>query len=129
MVTKNIQFDEENICFNTKYAELSKKWSLIIIKDLFLGCKHFNDFLKANPLLSNKVLSDQLKRLELFGYITKKIVSITPIKAEYALTEMGRDVNKIAYEKLVFGLKYGFIDKKVLDLKGKSLEEIFSIKK
>jgi len=54
---------------------------------------------------------------------------MTPIKAEYELTEMGQDLNKIIYEKLIFGIKYGFIDKNRPDLRNRSLEKIFNIKK
>lgn len=129
MVTKNNQINRKKSYFDHRYDELSKKWALTIIKDLFLGCKRFSDFLENNSQLSNKVLSDQLKRLGEFGYITKKIVSVTPIRAEYELTEMGQDLNKIIYEKYIFGMKYGFIDKNCPTFKNRSLEEIFNIKK
>lgn len=127
MVTKNNQCHH-----NTNFLifdELSKKWALVIIKDLFLGCKKFNDFLEINTKLSNKVLSDQLKRLEKFGFIAKKIVSITPLRAEYELTEMGCDLNIMIYEKFVFGIKYGYVDPNCPHFKGKSLEDIFKIKR
>ena len=129
MVTKNNQINGKNSYFDNRYVELSKKWALNIIKDLFLGCKRFSDFLENNSHISNKVLSDQLKRLEEFGYITKKIVSVTPIRAVYELTEMGQDLNKIIYEKYIFGMKYGFIDKNCPTFKNRSLEHIFNIKK
>jgi DNA-binding HxlR family transcriptional regulator len=127
MVTKKNQC-HNNINFN-KFNELSKKWALVIIKDLFLGCKKFNDFLEINTNLSNKVLSDQLKRLEKYGFITKNIVSTIPLKAEYELTEMGKDLNKIIYEKFIFGIKYGFANENCPYFKGRKLEEIFNIKK
>ncbi len=111
------------------FDELSRKWALVLIKDLFLGCKKFNDFLELNPNLSNKVLSDQLKRLVEFGFITKKVISITPLKAEYELTKMGRDLNKMLYEKIVFGVKYGFIDLDCPQLKNRTIEGIFGIRK
>ena len=79
--------------------------------------------------MSNKALSDQLKGLMESGFINKKVISITPLKAEYELTEMGADLNKMIYEKMVFGIKYGFVDKNCPHFMGKSLEEIFRIKK
>ncbi len=111
------------------FEELSKKWALALVKDLFLGAKKFNDFLELNPSLSNKVLSDQLKRLIEFGFIAKNVISITPLKAEYELTQMGRDLNKLLYEKIVFGAKYGFIDMDCPHFKNRTMEEIFDIKK
>ena len=127
MVTKSVQ--AVNPLNVEVFEELSRKWALALIKDLFLGCKKFNDFLEMNPSLSNKVLSDQLKRLVEFGFIAKKVVSITPLKAEYELTEMGRDLNKILYEKINFGVKYGFIDMDCPHFKKRSMEDIFGIEK
>jgi len=127
MVTKKDNCDSKrNFC---KFDELSRKWALVIIKDLFLGCKKFNDFLEINADLSNKVLSDQLKRLEKYKFITKKIVSTTPLKAEYELTKIGFDLNKVLYEKFKFGIKHGFIDQGCPHFKNRTLEEIFNIKK
>ena len=127
MVTITNQSDKiQNIAI---FNELSRKWAIVLIKDLFLGCKKFNDFLELNPNLSNKVLSDQLKRLIEFGYIAKKVVSITPLMAEYELTKMGRDLNKLIYEQFNFAIAYGFIDKDCPDFKNRTLEDIFSIKK
>ena len=77
------------------FAELSRKWTITLIKDLFLGCKTFSDFLEVNENLSNKVLSEQLKRLEELGFIKKVVISTTPLKANYVLTEMGKDLNGI----------------------------------
>ena len=122
MVTK------KDKCSIESYEELSKKWALKVIKSMFMGCKRFNDFIDSyDGQLSNRVLSDQLKRLEHFGYIKKVIVSTTPIIAEYHLTEMGKDLNKIIYEQMMFADKYGLIDRKHPFFKGKSFEEIFQI--
>lgn len=123
MVTK------KNLCTLESYEELSKKWALRIIKSMFMGSKRFNDFLKAyKGTLSNRVLSDQLKRLENFGYIEKRIISTTPLIVEYHLTKMGRDLNKIIYEHSKFAIKHGLITKNHPAFKGKRLEEIFNIK-
>jgi DNA-binding HxlR family transcriptional regulator len=110
------------------YGELSKKWSLAIIKDIFLGYKTFSEFLEVNEGLSNKVLSDQLKRLENLGFIKKEIVSTTPLKANYALTKMGKSLNKVVYEKIMFGINNDIFDRNYPLIAGKNLEKIFEIK-
>jgi DNA-binding HxlR family transcriptional regulator len=111
------------------YMELSKKWAVFILKDMFLGCKRFNDFLEVHPELSNRVLSDQLKGLEKHGYIKKVIVSTTPLKAEYELTELGRGLNKMLYEKAMWAIKFGLGNRNDNYFKGKDLEKAFGIKK
>lgn len=109
------------------YMELSKKWSIFLLKDMFLGCRRFGDFLEVHPELSNRVLSDQLKGLEKYGFIEKKIVSMSPIRAEYELTELGRGLNKMLYEKVMFAVKYGLIERNDPYFKGKNIEKAFGI--
>ena len=111
------------------YNELSRKWAINILKSMFLGCKRFSDFLETHDGLSNRVLSDQLKRLEYHGYIEKNIVSTTPVKIEYCLTEIGRDLNKMLYEKCMFAIRQGLIDRNDSYFRGKNLEKAFGIKK
>lgn len=111
------------------YMELSKKWAVFLLKDMFLGCKRFNDFLEVHPELSNRVLSDQLKGLEKHGYIEKKIVSTTPLRAEYELTEIGKGLNKMLYEKVMWAIKFGLASRDDDYFRGKDIEKAFGIKK
>ena len=83
---------------------VGKKWAIALIKDMFYGLKHFNEFLQANPDLSAKVLSQRLKELEKNGIVEKKVISVTPLSIEYNLTEKGKALNKVIYELAVFAL-------------------------
>ncbi|HLD86995.1 MAG TPA: winged helix-turn-helix transcriptional regulator, partial [Candidatus Nanoarchaeia archaeon] len=40
------------------------------------------------------------------GFIQKKVVSTTPLVAEYSLTDKGRALNKILYELSAFSMAY-----------------------
>lgn len=51
---------------------ISRKWVIAIIRDMFVGKKHFNEFQENKPNLSNSVLSDTLKFMEINGLIEKK---------------------------------------------------------
>lgn len=90
----------------TPMNHIGKKWSINILRDLFRGKKRFKDFLDANKDLSSKMLSERLKELEKDGFIEKKIVSTTPLFAEYHLTQKGRALNKILYELSVYSFNY-----------------------
>ena len=46
----------------TKY--ISNKWTLHILRDLFLGKSHFNEFKVNRPSLDNKSLSRCLKTMQ-----------------------------------------------------------------
>ncbi|WP_340819136.1 helix-turn-helix domain-containing protein [Methanolobus sp. WCC4] len=84
---------------------ISKKWTLNIIRDMFCGSTHFNEFLKNNPKLSSKVLSGKLRQMEQDELIEKVIVSKTPLTIEYHLTSKGRNLNKLLYEISGFAYK------------------------
>ena len=83
---------------------VGKKWSIDLIKNLFYGMSHFNEFLEANPKLSAKMLSQRLKDLEKNGLVVKEVVSVTPLSIEYRLTDKGRALNKVVYELAVFAM-------------------------
>lgn len=85
---------------------LGRKWVIPILRDSLRGTKRFSDYLKNNPTLSTKVLSQRLVELEEYGFLTKKVISTTPLRAEYELTEKGRDVHEIIVSLAYFGLKH-----------------------
>ena len=87
------------------FERIGKKWAINILRDLFLGKKRFREFLEVNPELSGKVLSQRLKELEDDELIKKKIVSKTPLKAEYGLTDKGKNLDKVLYEIIMYSMK------------------------
>ncbi len=89
----------------TAFEHIGRKWAINILRDLFLGKKRFREFLETNPELSGKVLSQRLKELEKDDLIKKKIVSKTPLKAEYELTVRGKNLDKVLYEIIMFSMK------------------------
>ena len=120
--------NRENINDPGKNLELlMRRWTIFILKDMFLGAKRFNDFLKMNPLISGKVLSDQLKNLESYGFIEKVIVSKTPLRAEYILTKKGRGLNKMLYELMAFAGDHLDVDPDCELWKGNNLKKTFGI--
>lgn len=84
---------------------IGKKWSLEIVRDLFMGKHQFKEFLEANPDLSNKMLSQRLKELESNGIVDKKIAGVHPVRIEYWLTKKGKSLNGILYELGLFSIK------------------------
>ncbi len=61
--------------------------------------KHFSEFKKANPTISNHILAETLRYMEENGLIIKTVIDEGPkLKTEYSLTEKGRKTNRILYE-------------------------------
>ena len=66
---------------------LSNKWTLHILRDLFLGKKHFNEFKENRKTLDNKSLARCLKNMENNGLITKEKDEEDSNNTEYYLTQ------------------------------------------
>lgn len=78
------------------WGVLGKAWALLILKKLSDGeSTRFNEIKKAIPMISNTVLSERLRDLEVHGLITKKIYAQVPIRVEYSITKQTRDLGKI----------------------------------
>ena len=95
----------KNCPIEIAFEHIGRKWAINILRDLFLGKKRFREFLEVNPELSGKVLSQRLKELEDDGLIRKKIVSKTPLRAEYGLTDKGKNLDKVIYEIIMYSTK------------------------
>ena len=64
------------------------KWKLRVIIALSSGKQRFNELQRSIPGISATVLSNELKDLELNGFITRNVDAIaTPVVVEYELTE------------------------------------------
>jgi DNA-binding HxlR family transcriptional regulator len=82
------------------------KWTLQIMRDLFMEKKRFSDFLDRNPGLSSKVLSTRLKGLQERGLIEKCVVSVTPLRIEYHLTEKGIALGDVLFHVALFSIHH-----------------------
>src|SRR3954452_21947929 len=63
------------------------KWKLRIIVALNSGNKRFNELQRLVEGISAKVLSAELKELELNGFVRRNVFTGTPVVVEYELTE------------------------------------------
>ena len=57
----------------TSLDVLGDKWSLIIIRDIFLGRTSFTDFLNAPEKISTNILKSRLNKLEHYEIIYPKV--------------------------------------------------------
>jgi DNA-binding HxlR family transcriptional regulator len=85
------------------YNILGKKWTINIIRDCLDGKKRFNELLKTNPTISNKILSKRLKELLKEDIIKKKEENGI---LEYSLTEKGMSLKNLIFEMLKFSITY-----------------------
>lgn len=69
---------------------LADKWALLVLDLLRDGPVRFNGLRRAIPGLSQKVLSQTLKRLERDGLVARTVFATVPVTVEYAVTPLGR---------------------------------------
>ena len=89
---------------------IGDRWTLLIIRDLFLGKTRFAQFRKSTPAPPPKLLSERLQRLEQNGLIERIIYSEHPPRAEYRLTPKGRTLHGVLREIVSWGLDHMFTD-------------------
>src|ERR1700741_3565206 len=71
------------------------KWKLRIVIALREGHKRFNELQRAIKGISARVLSHELKELEMNGFIKRNVYIQTPVVVEYELTEYSDTLGNI----------------------------------
>jgi DNA-binding HxlR family transcriptional regulator len=66
-------------------------WSMLIVRDAFLGVTRFEDFQRRLGI-SRNILSQRLARLTAAGVLVKRPYSEHPPRSHYRLTDKGRDL-------------------------------------
>jgi DNA-binding HxlR family transcriptional regulator len=74
---------------------LGDRWTLLIVRDLLQGRGRFQELTESLPGIAPNILSDRLKLLEEHGIVTRRFYSDHPPRAEYVLTEKGRELGVV----------------------------------
>lgn len=73
--------------------KIGERWTILILRDLFLfGPRRFRQFERSLRGIGPNTLSARLQRLEDAGIVSREFYSEHPPRAEYGLTEKGRDL-------------------------------------
>lgn len=89
---------------------IGDRWTLLIIRDLFLGYTHFGQFRRSTPRISPKLLSERLKRLEDDAIVERVVLGGHPPRAQYRLTPKGRSLFPVLFAAGTWGFEYLFED-------------------
>lgn len=93
---------------DTTFYVVGGKWKRDIIFCLHSGIKRPGELQKhlAEASASPRVLRQQLKELERFGVIYKKVYPVVPLKVEYFLTAIGEELIPLFMSMEEWGRKY-----------------------
>ena len=89
---------------------IGDRWTLLIIRDLFLGRSRFNEFRQSTPRISPRLLSERLKRLEEEELVERDLLAGYPPRAEYRLTAKGRSLFPVLFAIGSWGFEHLFAD-------------------
>ena len=85
---------------------MSGKWKLPIIATLLYGPSRFKDLQVNIDKITPRMLSKELKELELNGVVQRKVYDTTPVKIEYQLTESGQKIVSVLDAMLEWGISH-----------------------
>jgi DNA-binding HxlR family transcriptional regulator len=80
------------------------KWKLKVIIALREGdVKRFNEIQRSIPGISAKMLSSELRDLELNGFVSRTVHDQIPVVVEYELTEYSASLSSVLRELVEWG--------------------------
>lgn len=71
---------------------IGRRWTGAIVRVLLGGPRRYNELAEAVPEISDRMLAERLRELEAEGIIARTVIPESPVRVEYALTAMGRDL-------------------------------------
>jgi DNA-binding HxlR family transcriptional regulator len=88
---------------------VGERWTLLIVRDVFLGVRRFDDFQRSLGIARN-VLANRLDRLVEAGIFERRRYQERPPRYEYRLTERGRDLYPVVFSLMRWGDKHAAPD-------------------
>ncbi len=82
---------------------IGRRWTGAILRSMLSGATRFSDITASIPSLSDRLLSERLKELELHGIVTRTVIPQTPVRIEYRLTEKGRALSDVVEAISIWG--------------------------
>lgn len=84
---------------------IGERWTVLILRELLLGARRYNEFQRGLSRISPTLLSKRLKGLEKNGLIVRKCPSGQK-SHEYYLTECGRELAPLIEHLAVWGMRW-----------------------
>jgi len=82
------------------------KWKLRVIIALSGGNKRFNELQRIITGISARVLSNELKELELNGFVKRIVYDEKPVAVEYELTDYSDSLGDVLLSLSTWGAKH-----------------------
>jgi DNA-binding HxlR family transcriptional regulator len=98
-------YENQNCSIARSLETIGERWTLLILRDAFLGTRRFDDFQKSLGVARN-VLTVRLKSLVDAGLLERRRYQERPDRYEYRLTEKGIDLYPTLVALMAWGDRY-----------------------
>jgi DNA-binding HxlR family transcriptional regulator len=85
-------YEGQNCSIARALEIVGERWTLLIVRDAFLGRRRFDEF-QASLGISRNVLTERLTRLVEEGILERVLYQEHPARHQYRLTRKGRDLH------------------------------------
>ena len=85
---------------------LGDKWTLLVVRDLFIGLNKYKDFQNGPEGIPTNILAERLKRLECANIISKQQYQNNPVRYHYHLTDKGKKLSPVIKEIMNWGNEF-----------------------
>lgn len=101
------RFDPEQCPVARAAAIIGGRWTAGILRDLVHnGACRYQDLAQSLAGIPPGTLSGRLKMLEAEGIVVRRLYAQHPLRAEYVLTEKGRDLAPVLLAMRDWGIKH-----------------------
>jgi DNA-binding HxlR family transcriptional regulator len=85
---------------------LSGKWKLPILISLQFGNKRFSEIAKDIPKITDRMLSKELRELEMNQLVERTVYDTVPVTVEYSMTAYGESLDPVIMELAKWGRQH-----------------------
>lgn len=82
------------------------RWTLLVLRDLFLGKHHYEEFLESPERIATNILAERLKRLQSLEMVSATVCASNRRRKRYELTPRGRSFAPVLSSLVRWGLEH-----------------------
>jgi DNA-binding HxlR family transcriptional regulator len=94
------------LAINDTLNVINGKWKLPIIGSLLYGKRRFKELEREISKITPRMLSKELRDLEVNGIVKRTVMDTIPVTVEYELTPSGRSLQSVLEVMVQWGLEH-----------------------
>ena len=87
-----IEYDPEICPVRHVLDGIGDKWTILVLTRLKSGSQRFSELKRAIPDISQRMLTQTLRKLERDGFLSRAVTASVPPRVDYELTDLGQSL-------------------------------------